>query len=94
MEALKAGFGAAAAEDEVLLGLLADDRPHDPARLPVTGVSPELERTLSAAFIRTPTYGTRASTILRLGRESVSVLEQRFSAEGPSDRTIFQFRRG
>lgn len=93
VQALKAGFPAALTEDEALLALLADDRPHDPDRLPSTGIPADLERTLSPAFIRTPTYGTRASTILRLGRETVSVLEQRFSPEGPAGRSSFQFRR-
>jgi uncharacterized protein with NRDE domain len=40
-----------------------------------------------------PTYGTRASTILRVGRETVTILEQRFSFEGPEARTGFRFRR-
>ncbi len=93
VEALKAGFSAAAAEDKALLGLLSDERLHDPDRLPRTGIPFDLEQTLSAAFIRTSTYGTRSSTILRLGRGDVSVLEQRFSAKGPSDRTVVRFRR-
>lgn len=93
VEALKNGFPPTLAEDEALLALLADDRPHAVEGLPSTGIPADLERTLSPAFIRTPTYGTRASTILRLGRETVSVLEERFSPEGPAGRTSFQFRR-
>ncbi|MCE1204951.1 MAG: NRDE family protein [Holophagaceae bacterium] len=93
VEALKAGFIAVAAEDAALLGLLAEDRVHDQNRLPSTGISLDLERALSPAFIRTPTYGTRSSTILRLGREAVSALEQRFTPEGASGRSVFQFRR-
>jgi uncharacterized protein with NRDE domain len=92
-EALKAGFAAVQDGDAALLALLGDARPFPDERLPSTGISMELERALSPAFIRTPTYGTRASTILRLGRESVSLLEQRFTWEGLEGRSEFQFHR-
>jgi uncharacterized protein with NRDE domain len=93
VEALKSGFGAGQAEDDTLLALLGDARPFKDDRLPCTGVSLEWERALSPAFVRTPTYGTRAATILRLGRETVSLLEQRFSWEGLEGRSVFRFRR-
>lgn len=58
--------------------------------LPSTGVSPDWERWLSPAFIRTPDgrYGTRASTVIiteRVGRRLVThVIERTFSsARGP-----------
>ena len=35
-------------------------------RLPETGVSLDMERLLSSAFIESPTYGTRASSLLRI----------------------------
>ena len=93
-EALKAGLASAQDDDETLLTLLRDTRPFGDDRLPNTGVPLEWERALSPAFIHTPTYGTRASTILRLGRESVSVLEQCFTFEGPGERSALGFQRG
>jgi uncharacterized protein with NRDE domain len=48
-----------------LLELLRDDRPASDTELPRTGVSLEWERLLSSAFVRTPDYGTRCSTIIR-----------------------------
>jgi uncharacterized protein with NRDE domain len=81
-------------DDEALLTMLGDARPFPDDRLPSTGVSIEWERALSPAFVRTPTYGTRASTILRLGPGHVSMLEQRFGAGGPEGRGEFQFRPG
>ena len=92
--ALKAGLASAQDDDEALLTLLRDTGPFADDRLPNTGVPLEWERALSPAFIHTPTYGTRASTILRLGREAVTVLEQRFTPEGPEGRTEVRFQRG
>jgi uncharacterized protein with NRDE domain len=53
-------------DDALLLDLLRDDRPAPDAQLPRTGVSLEWERLLSSAFVRTPDYGTRCSTIIRI----------------------------
>lgn len=92
VEQLKAGLVDGEGDDEALLALLQEAEPFPDERLPATGVALEWERALSPTFIRTPTYGTRASTILRLGREAVSVLEQRFSPEGPAGRSEFRFR--
>ncbi len=94
VEVLKAGLAAPPGTDAALLTLLEDARPSSDGQLPSTGIPIELERTLSAAFIRTPTYGTRASTILRLGRDAVSILEQRFAFAGPEARTKIRFRKG
>ena len=92
VEQLRAGLAVGEGDDEALLTLLQQPEPFPDERLPSTGVALEWERVLSPIFVRTPTYGTRASTILRLGREAVSVLEQRFSAEGPEGRSEFRFR--
>ena len=94
VETLKAGLAEAQDDDQVLLTLLGDTRPSEDGRLPSTGVPIAWERALSPVFVRTPTYGTRASTILRLGRETISMLEQRFSAAGPEGQSRFQFPRG
>ncbi|GLH70492.1 hypothetical protein GETHPA_20250 [Geothrix rubra] len=80
-------------DDAALLALLEDDRPFEEAHLPRTGVPLAWERALSPIFVKTPTYGTRASTLLRLGRETVSVLEQRFTASGREGRTAVAFPR-
>ena len=68
--------------EAALWPLLADTRPAADADLPATGVSLELERTLSATFICTPHYGTRASTLLHHGRDRVQIIERSFGARG------------
>lgn len=88
---VQAGLAEAEADDEALLRLLRDDRPSEDGRLPRTGVPLDLERALSPVFIRTPTYGTRASTILRLGRERAAILEQSHAATGTPTRRRFTF---
>ena len=51
--------------------------------LPKTGVSYEWEKVLSSAFIRTPQYGTRATSLLRIRRDGqFEVIEKRFDAQG------------
>jgi uncharacterized protein with NRDE domain len=94
VEAIKAGLAAGPEGDEALLTLLADVRPYADDRLPHTGVALEWERTLSPALVRTPTYGTRASTIVRLGRERASMLEQQFNTEGREGLREFEFQIG
>ncbi|WP_367399099.1 NRDE family protein, partial [Halomonas sp. 707D7] len=65
---------------------LHDARTAPDDALPDTGVSLELERRLSAAFIEGEEYGTRATTWLSLDhRGGVSITEQRF---GPLGRLI------
>ena len=86
--------GADPGDEAALLTLLEDDRPFEDARLPRTGVPLDWERALSPIFVRTPAYGTRASTLVRIGRETVSVTERRFGAGGPEGVLGFRFARG
>ena len=71
-----------------LFSALADRHAAPDAELPKTGVSLELERMLSPAFIRSPDglYGTRCSTLIiteRIGKRlTTHVLERTFTA-GP-----------
>ncbi|WP_017430861.1 NRDE family protein [Vreelandella jeotgali] len=65
------------------LAAIQDDRQAADSALPDTGVGLSLERTLSSAFIRGDTYGTRATTWLSVtaaGR--VAMTEQRFMQGG------------
>ena len=63
--------------------LLADREPADDATLPATGVSRERERVLSSAFIVSPDYGTRCSTVFTLARDgTANFLERSFDAAG------------
>ncbi|MDO9236020.1 MAG: NRDE family protein [Aquabacterium sp.] len=71
-----------------LFAALTDRRIADDANLPSTGVPLELERELSAAFIRAPErqYGTRCSTLViseRVGRGLIThVMERSYTASG------------
>ncbi len=56
-------------KDEALFALLRDDGVHPDEHLPQTGVPLEWERLLSSAFVRSPGYGTRSSTVYCLGRD-------------------------
>lgn len=49
---------------EPLFDIVADEEMAPDEALPQTGVSLEWERTLSPLFIKSPKYGTRASTVL------------------------------
>jgi uncharacterized protein with NRDE domain len=54
-------------DDNALLELLRDEHTAADEELPRTGVSLAWERLLSSAFIRGEDYGTRSSTIIRVG---------------------------
>lgn len=81
----------AAPTPEALFALLADAEPAADEDLPDTGVGLSVERMLSPLFIRTPQYGTRASTVLMLGPHRVYFTEQTFVAGEPAERSAFEF---
>ena len=81
-------------DDEALFAALSDPRVAADPDLPATGVPLEWERALSAAFIRRPGYGTRASTLLRLGREEILFTERGFEEGRPAGERRFTFARG
>jgi len=80
-------FAAALAADDPapadLLHLLADRTPAEHEAPPETGLPPDLERALSAPFVRHDRYGTRCSTIVLVGHDGRTVVhEQRFDPAG------------
>jgi uncharacterized protein with NRDE domain len=65
------------------LHLLSDNRVAVDQELPSTGVSKEWEKALSPAFVQTPMYGTRSSTVLRIRKDGAfEMVERRFDANG------------
>ena len=65
------------------LKVLADTHHASDHELPSTGVSKEWEKALSPAFIKTPSYGTRSSTVLRVRKDGqFEMVERRFDAGG------------
>lgn len=65
-----------------LIERLADREAAADEELPDTGVGEDLERLLSAPFIVSPRYGTRASTVVRWAAERVTLWERRFDPAG------------
>ncbi len=70
------------ATDEQLLALLQDRSPAADVDLPSTGIPLALERVLSATFIATPDYGTRACSVLRYTKDQIDFSEHSFDAHG------------
>jgi uncharacterized protein with NRDE domain len=69
----KKGLTAAIAEkgddlEAALFIILSDKKKAPDSKLPSTGIGLEWERLLSAIFIESPTYGTRSSTVLLIGK--------------------------
>jgi uncharacterized protein with NRDE domain len=83
---LTAGLAASVAsgktQNEYLWPLLHSSTAPADTELPDTGVPQALERALSPVFIATPSYGTRACSIVRVGTNTVQFSEQRFGPEG------------
>ncbi len=76
-------------QDTTLWDLLSDTHTAPDSELPATGIPLERERCLSAAFIRTPDYGTRASTLLHLGPQGLRMQERRFDSTGFTGSSAF-----
>jgi uncharacterized protein with NRDE domain len=56
-------------DEEAYFHVLADEELANDNDLPSTGVPYEIEKAISAIFIKTPGYGTRCSTILTFDRD-------------------------
>lgn len=94
-EALAADTGQTGGKGNALdvsryINLMAETREAPTGSLPETGVAPEWEKLLSAAFIRSPRYGTRATTVLRIRHDGCfDVTERRFDAQGQIGETRY-----
>lgn len=73
------GMRSGGLEPEHLFTLLRDRTPAQ--NPPDTGLGPALEKALSPAYIVTPHYGTRSSTVVRFARDGTVHFEER-SPEG------------
>lgn len=72
VEALKGGMltrRGEFADKAAALALLRDERVAPDEVLPRTGLSLEWERLLSSVFVRETSYGTRSSTLVRIGTD-------------------------
>ncbi|WP_371325450.1 NRDE family protein [Dechloromonas sp. ZY10] len=70
-------------DEQVFVSLLADDEIVPDHELPQTGVSLEWERRLSAIFVRSENYGTRASTVVWQRADGIVQLhEQSYGPHG------------
>lgn len=68
--------------EQALFALLSERRAAALADLPQTGITLERELALSAEFVHTADYGTRASTVVCLGRRGARITERSFNAAG------------
>ncbi len=78
---------------ERLFELLRDREVPSQQSLPVTGVSPELERSLAPIFVRLPGYGTRSSSVLTCSYTGdLQFSERSFAEDGTSSERAEAFR--
>jgi uncharacterized protein with NRDE domain len=70
------------ADADALLSILKNDAIAPDDALPQTGLPLARERALSAAFINSADYGTRASSVVRIGRTRAEFVERSFDARG------------
>ena len=70
------------ADNEALLALLQNTMIAPDDALPQTGLPLARERELSAAFITSPDYGTRACSVVRIGQTDAEFVERCFDAGG------------
>ncbi|MFY0605702.1 MAG: NRDE family protein [Cyclobacteriaceae bacterium] len=77
--------------DEDLIQLMQDDQVAEDQILPDTGVSPELEKALSAICIRMEGYGTCCSTVITLDRMGKYALTEKTYPFGGRPDQIVRF---
>ncbi len=80
--------------EEALFKILANRKVAPDNKLPSTGIGLEWERLLSSIFIASPSYGTRSSTVLLIGRNRlVRFVEKIFDGQRvPWLESRFSFR--
>ena len=80
-------------DEAPLFALLRDDRVAPDEELPRTGVSQEWERLLSAAFVRSPAYGTRSSSVVLIDKAGrLRFVEQTYDSDArPAARVAESF---
>jgi len=78
-----------------LLAILGSREQFPDTHLPDTGIGLEMERVLSAPFIVSDSYGTRATTVLTIRSDGeVYFAEQCYRRGKPTGRRDYHFRRG
>ena len=97
LSASKQRFAAALTtlpDESAFFSLLADDEIVPDDALPATGVPLPWERLLSAVFVRSPDYGTRASTVLLVAADGrASLIERSFGPAGSCGESRLTVRR-
>jgi uncharacterized protein with NRDE domain len=69
-------------DDDALIEILSSEQQAPDEQLPITGVPLELERLLSSRFIKSPDYGTRASSLVKFSNKNkVRFTEHSFNPE-------------
>lgn len=76
---------------DALFALLAQSTPAPDAQLPDTGISLQRERVLSSAFTSSSDYGTRASSLIMLRRNTTLFVERSFDAQGRTGEVSLHF---
>ncbi|WP_299197293.1 NRDE family protein [uncultured Amphritea sp.] len=75
-----------------LIQLMRDPTTYSDEQLPDTGINIELERLLSASFIHSEKYGTRATTVVLIKHSGeAELIEQNYDAQGATGRSQFSF---
>lgn len=78
-ELLKNGI---ATDSSALFGLMNDRTTYPLDKLPETGLDDEMEIAVSAAFIEAGDYGTRSTTVMKIGSNNrIELLERSFDTE-------------
>jgi len=86
--AVRSGAAADSSRLNALLAMMHDTREAPDSALPDTGLTLERERALSAAYIVSPDYGTRCTTVLQLSRSGRIDIVERGDSEADGSRAI------
>jgi uncharacterized protein with NRDE domain len=90
---LKAQVGFNTTDNYSLVRLLHDTTIANDNELPTTGVPLKIEQALSATFVNTPGYGTRACSVVHMHRTHTEFYEEIFDESGMVGTSTYQFSR-
>lgn len=74
-----------------LFAIMQNERTYPTHMLPSTGLAPEVETALSAAFVKTPNYGTRSTLLMVVNHKQEVTMQERVYDAGTEGQQSYSF---
>ena len=92
-DTFRSAISGAEIDEKAIFSLLKNSETYPQEKLPDTGLSPEMEKSVSPIFIETEEYGTRCSTLLTVDNSGlVRFVEKSYHTNEPEKEKRFEFK--